>query len=109
MVNGPAIGFAMTTLGLFDIVYASDKASIFYNQFYFYFRNKTNITNLYTYFQAYFQTPFSKIGFTAEGCSTYTFPVIFGTSKVCKKIISIILTSPKSFLTKSIIFIFCFS
>ncbi|XP_070496046.1 enoyl-CoA delta isomerase 2-like [Chironomus tepperi] len=55
LVNGPCIGIAATTAALADIVYCSENA--------------------------YFYTPFTALGLCAEGCSSYLFPSIMGSSK----------------------------
>jgi len=55
IINGPAIGIAGTTAALCDVVYMHENAYIY--------------------------TPFGHLGLCAEGCSSFTFPAILGTSK----------------------------
>lgn len=58
LVNGPSIGVSCTVLGLFDFIYASDKA--------------------------FFHTPFTLLGLNPEGCSSYTFPRAMGVARASR-------------------------
>ncbi|OWA51888.1 Enoyl-CoA delta isomerase 2, mitochondrial [Hypsibius exemplaris] len=55
LVHGPCIGIAFTTMALYDVVYASDQAT--------------------------FHAPFTSLGLTPEGTSSYSFPKVMGPAK----------------------------
>uniref|UniRef100_A0A914E707 Uncharacterized protein n=1 Tax=Acrobeloides nanus TaxID=290746 RepID=A0A914E707_9BILA len=61
LVNGPAIGIACTTLAIFDLVIASDKA--------------------------YFLCPFTEFGICPEGTSSLTFAQLMGHTKAAQMIL----------------------
>lgn len=61
LVNGPAVGIAVTLLGLCDAVYCSDRAT--------------------------FHTPFTQLAQNPEGCSSYIFPRLMGGAKATEMLL----------------------
>ena len=60
-VNGPAVGLPVTTLPLFDLVYASHRAT--------------------------FHAPLVALGQTPEGCSSLTFPALMGYARAVELLV----------------------
>ncbi|RCN25745.1 hypothetical protein ANCCAN_28540, partial [Ancylostoma caninum] len=61
LINGPALGIAVTVLPLFEYVLATDKCT--------------------------FHTPFATLGQSPEGASSYTFPLLMGQLKAAEFLI----------------------
>lgn len=61
-VNGAAVGWGCTQLWHFDLVYASEKA--------------------------FFQTPFTRLGFVPEGGSSWSFPRVMGRQRAMKLLLA---------------------